>query len=89
MIGRLLDDPIVWAAGVLLIALWCMGQALAGDPAPPPDSLLPARYVVLAPVPAGAADLSASPLSGSARDWRPPAVAEPVAPVVVVDGGRP
>lgn len=89
MIWRLLDDPLTWAGAVALVALWCMGEALAGDPAPPSDSLLPARYVVLAPVSTGAADPPASSDSGSARVRRPQAVAEPAVPVVVVDGGRP
>lgn len=49
MIRRVLDDPLTWAAAVLLVALWCMGQALAGEPGLPVDSLPPARYVVEAP----------------------------------------
>ena len=49
MIERVVTDPLVWAAAVLLVALWCMGQALAGEPGLPVDSLPPARYVVEAP----------------------------------------
>lgn len=41
-----MDDPLVWAAGVLLVFLWCAGQVLVGEPAAPVESLPPAVYVV-------------------------------------------
>lgn len=50
MIRRLLEDPLTWAGGVALVALWCMGEALAGEPGLPVESLPPPAYVVAAPV---------------------------------------
>lgn len=43
---RVLDDPAVWAAGVLAVAVWCVGQVVVGEPVVPVESLPPAVYVV-------------------------------------------
>lgn len=86
-VSRVLDDPLTWAAGVALVALWCMGQALVGEPGLPVDSLPPARYVVLAPVVTGASVLSEGPPTGLLATF--PSSLEPVAPVAFVDGGAP
>ena len=87
MIRRLLDDPLTWAAGVLLVALWCMGEALAGEPGLPVDSLPPPVYVV-APVVTGAADLSDGP-PPDVLVTHPPVSLEPAAPVAFADGVAP
>lgn len=47
MIRRVLDDPLVVVAAVSLFVLWCMGQALAGEPGSPSESLPPAVYRVV------------------------------------------
>ena len=86
MIWRVLDDPLVWAAGVLLVALWCMGQALAGEPGLPVDSLPPARYVVEAPVVVGA---TASQVPQTSLAALPPAPLEQVAPTTFAVRGAP
>lgn len=87
MILRVLDDPLTWAAGVALVALWCMGEALAGEPGLPADSLPPPVYVV-APVVTGAADLSDGPPTAQLATL-PPVSLEPAAPVAFADGGEP
>lgn len=84
VIRRLLDDPLTWAAGVALVALWCMGQALVGEPGQPVESLPPARYVVAAPVVAGATDPLEVPQPSLVV--RPAAPLERVAPATSLEG---
>lgn len=45
-IRSLFADPLVWVLAIVVFVLWAIGQALAGEPGLPAESLDPPVYVV-------------------------------------------